>query len=60
MFTLVYVGLKNTDYSQPKERIPQFPSNHASSRPVAVPPSQPFEVLNIKPQLTEEKDGECV
>jgi hypothetical protein len=59
-FTLVYIGLKNTDYSQSKERILQVPSNHASSRSVAVPPSQPCEVLDIKPQASEEKDGECV
>ncbi|KAJ7798212.1 hypothetical protein B0H13DRAFT_2505442, partial [Mycena leptocephala] len=59
-FTLVYVGLKNTDYSQSKERIPQVPSNHASSRSIAVPPSQPCEVLDIKPQASEEKYGECV
>ncbi|KAJ7879175.1 hypothetical protein B0H13DRAFT_1892325 [Mycena leptocephala] len=30
MFTLVYVGLNNIDYSQSKEHIPQVPSNHAS------------------------------
>ncbi|KAJ7929713.1 hypothetical protein B0H13DRAFT_2264447 [Mycena leptocephala] len=59
-FTLVYVGLKNTDYSQSKERIPQVPSNHASSRSIAVPPSQPCEVLDIKPQASEKKYGECV
>ncbi|KAJ7895058.1 hypothetical protein B0H13DRAFT_1885676 [Mycena leptocephala] len=61
-FTLVYVGLNNTDYSQPKEQhICQVPSTHyASSRSAVVRPSQPCEVLDIKPQSTEEKDGECI
>ncbi|KAJ7929681.1 hypothetical protein B0H13DRAFT_2538660 [Mycena leptocephala] len=60
-FTLAFVGLKNTDYSQPKEHIHQVPSNHhTSSRSVAVTPSQPCEVLDIKLQATEEKYGECV
>ncbi|KAJ7854771.1 hypothetical protein B0H13DRAFT_1903516 [Mycena leptocephala] len=54
-FTLVYVGLNNTDYSQPKEHIGQVPS---TSRSAVVQPCQPWEVLDIKPQLTEEKDGE--
>jgi hypothetical protein len=60
-FTLVYVGLKNTDYSQPKDHIHQVPStDHASSRSAVVRPCQPCEVLDIKPQFTEEKDGEYV
>jgi hypothetical protein len=56
-FTLVYVGLNNTDYSQPKEHVRQVPS---TSRLAVVRPYQPCEVLDIKPQSAEEKDGECV
>jgi hypothetical protein len=60
-FTLVYVGLNNTDYTQPKEHIRQVAStHHASSRSAVVRPCEPREVLDIKPQSTEEKDGECV
>ncbi|KAJ7797967.1 hypothetical protein B0H13DRAFT_1933897 [Mycena leptocephala] len=46
-FTLVYVGLNNTDYSQPKEHAHQVPS---TSRSAVVRPCQPCEVLDIKPQ----------
>jgi hypothetical protein len=60
-FTLVYVGLNKTDYTQPKEHIRQVAStHHASSRSAVVRSCEPCEVLDIKPQLNEEKDGECV
>ncbi|KAJ7933014.1 hypothetical protein B0H13DRAFT_1856621 [Mycena leptocephala] len=60
-FTLVYVGLNNTDYTQPKEHIRQVAStHHASSRSAVVRPCEPREVLDIKPQSTEEKDREGV
>jgi hypothetical protein len=59
-FTLVYVGLNNTDY-KPKEHIHQVAStHHASSRSAVVRPCEPREVLDIKPQSTEEKDREGV
>ncbi|KAJ7933001.1 hypothetical protein B0H13DRAFT_2262973 [Mycena leptocephala] len=59
-FTLVYIGLNNTDY-KPKEHIHQVAStHHASSRSAVVRPCEPREVLDIKPQSTEEKDREGV
>ncbi|KAJ7929718.1 hypothetical protein B0H13DRAFT_1963720 [Mycena leptocephala] len=57
-FTLVYVGMKNTDYSHSTADTHQIP--HTSSRSTAVPSSQPCEVLDIKPQSAEEKAGEYV
>jgi hypothetical protein len=58
MFTLAYVGLKNTDYSQHIHQVPS--THHASSRSAVVRPCEPCEVLDIKPHSTEEKDSECV
>ncbi|KAJ7913156.1 hypothetical protein B0H13DRAFT_1874104 [Mycena leptocephala] len=57
-FTLVYVGLNNPDYSQHSRQVPS--TRHASSSSAVVLPSHPCEVLDIKPQLTEGKDGECI
>jgi hypothetical protein len=57
-FTLVYVGMKKTDYSHSTADTDQIP--HTSSRSTAVPSSQPCEVLDIKPQSAEEKAGEYV